>query len=187
MVHPTKEHAMPPISPEEAVLSIVAASPDHQIQGKKRIQKITFFCTYFDKSIAARFQIRHFGVFSTEVADALEFLSVFGDLTTREEQVGPNRFFTTVFSIAGEQRHKPIPTIAQIAKTLAPYSTPVLEVASTVAFFVKEGLSEAEAIKETKRIKPAISTPERISKTKDILDRLAAIRAADHGQRSANP
>lgn len=174
------------LSPEEAVLSVVAASPDQQVWGKKRFQKLTYLCTYCDAPIAAHFNIRHFGVFSSEVADALDLLSVFGDLKSREEQVGPNRFFTTVFSLPAKRN--PAPAIAQIVEMLSPLSTPDLEVASTVAFLTKEGkLSEADAIKETKKIKPAITIPARISKAKELLKRLAAIRASHDGQRSANP
>jgi uncharacterized protein YwgA len=175
-------------SAEDAVLSVVAASPNHQVHGKKRIQKIMYLCMYGDEPIDARFHIRHFGVFSPEIADALEFLSVFGDLTTRDEQVGPNRYFTTVFELRGKSKHRPNERIAQIAELLGSYSTPSLEVASTVAYFMREdGLPEAEAIKETKKIKPGISTPDRISTTKTLLKRLAALRATDHGQRSTNP
>lgn len=184
---PTPRMAGPPaLSPEEAVLSVVAASPEHQVWGKKRFQKLTYLCTYCDAPIAAHFNIRHFGVFSSEVADALELLCVFGDLNSREEQVGPNHFFTTVFSLP--VKRKAAPAIARIVEVLSPFSTPELEVASTVAFLTKEGsLSEADAIRETKRIKPAITIPARVSKAKDLLKRLAAIRASDNGQRSANP
>jgi|SRR5579862_1725363 len=176
-----------PLSAEDAVLSVLAASPCHQIRGKKRFHKVTFFCSFCDEQIDARFRIRHFGVFSTEIASALEVLSVFGDVEMRDEQIGPNGYFTTVFSLHGKARHKPSPIIAQVADFLAKYSTPSLEVASTIAYYTQQGLSEADAIRETKRIKPAISTPDQIITSKTLLKGLAALRALEHGQRSKNP
>lgn len=173
------------ISAEDAVLAVVSASPEHQVQGKKRIQKMSFFCLFCDEPIAARFHIRHFGVFSSEIAEALELLCTFGDLATRDEQVGPNRYFTTVFSTHGKHKQPPS-SIVEVVRLLAPYSTPLLEVASTVAFFTKEGLKEVEAIRETKRIKPAITSPERIATTKELLKKLSAIRGLNNGQRPAH-
>jgi hypothetical protein len=187
MIRFSSERPVPPISSEEAVLAVLAASPGHQVHGKKRFHKITFFCAYCDQAIQARFSIRHFGVFSTEIADALDVLSTFGDLETRDEQVGPNRYFTTVFSLHEKAKHRSTPVISEVAKMLARYTTPSLEVASTVAYFTRRGFSEADAVEETTRIKPAISTPSQFAISKNLLKELADLRASKHGQRSENP
>ena len=135
------------IAPEDAVTSVLAVSPDHEVRGKKRIQKIIFFCTYCDAPIAAHFSIRHFGVFSREIAVALDVLTTFGDLDVNDKQIGPNGYFTSVYSLAGKPKHKPDPAITKVVQALADYSTPSLEVASTVAYFRMHGLSEEQAMK----------------------------------------
>lgn len=157
------------------------------MRGKKRVHKITFLCVYCDAPIAARFSIRHFGVFSGEIAGALDVLTTFGDLKMRDEQIGPNGYFTTIYSLAGRPEHKSNPIIARVAGMLVDYSTPSLEIASTVAYFMKHGLSRADAIRETGRIKPAISTPAQFATTKALLKGLADLRASTHEQRSKNP
>lgn len=176
-----------PLSAEDAVISVLAASSNHEMRGKKRFHKTTFFCVYCDAPVAARFSIRHFGVFSVEVAAALDVLTTFGDLEMRDEQIGPNGYFTTVYSLPEKPKHKPNPTIAKVVEALAEYSTPSLEVASTVAYFMTQGLSEVDAMKETKRIKPDISTPAQFATTKALLKGLADLRASADGQRSENP
>jgi hypothetical protein len=183
----SRERATTPISPESAVRAIVAASPGHRVQGKKRIHKTAFLCAWCDAPIGAHFAIRHFGVFSTEIADALDVLSFFGDLETQDEQVGPNQYFTTVYSLGKGAAHEAVPAISRVAKHLARYSTPSLEVASTVAYFMKQGWPEARAVAETARIKPAISTPERFAATRTLLKEIAGLRGTSHGQRPANP
>jgi hypothetical protein len=120
-------------------------------------------------------------------ADQLDVLTTFGDLKMRDEQIGPNGYFTTVYSLAEKPKHKPNQIIAKVTEMLEAYSTPSLEVASTVAYFLTQGFSEPDAIKETKRIKPDISTPAQFVKTKALLKGLADLRASEHGQRSKNP
>ncbi len=176
-----------PLSAEDAVISILAASPHHEMRGKKRFHKTTFFCVYCSASIAVRFSIRNFGVFSGEIQSALDILTTFGDLKVREEQIGPNGFFTTVYMLPQRHRHKPDPVIAKVVESLAEYSTPSLEVASTVAYFMSQGRSEHDAIDETKRIKPDISTPAQFAKTRILLKGLAGLRASANGQRPKNP
>jgi hypothetical protein len=175
------------LSAQDAVLSVLAASPHHEMRGKKRFHKVTFLCSYCEAPIAARFTIRQFGVFSNEVAGALDMLTTFGDLGTRDEQIGPNGYFVTVFSLPDKSKYKPDGLIARVVERLVHHSTPTLEVASTVAFFMTHGQSEAEAVKETKRIKPDISTADQFAKTRLLLKELASLRASIHGQRSKNP
>jgi len=175
-----------PLSAEDAVISVLAASPKHEIRGKKRLHKSTFLCSYSGVPIAARFSIRHFGVFSGEVANALDVLTTFGDLTMHDEQIGPNGYFTTVYSLAEKPKHKTDPMIAKTMTALVSYSTPSLEVASTVAFFMMQGETEAAAMRETKRIKPALSTPAEFAITKRLLKELAEMRAGADGQRPKN-
>jgi hypothetical protein len=51
-----------PLSPEDAVLAIIAASANAEMHGKKRVRKSVFLYQYYDASIAVRFSIQHFGV-----------------------------------------------------------------------------------------------------------------------------
>jgi hypothetical protein len=171
------------ITPEDAIISVLAVSPGHEVRGKKRIHKIAFLCNYCHAPIAAQFNIRHFGVFSNEIAGALDVLTTFGDLDMHDEQIGPNGYFITVYSLSGKPRHKPDPKVAKVAAALAAYSTPSLEVASTVAYFTMHGLSEAGAMKETRRIKPALSSGAQFAITKRLLNALAEIGAGGDGQR----
>src|SRR5580693_2467352 len=167
------------LTAEDAVLSIVAASPHHKVLGKKRVHKTSFLCMYCAVPIEARFSIRHFGVFSGEIAGALDFLTAFGDLEMTDEQTGPNGYFMTVYSLPGKHKLKPDPAIAQVVGKLEGYSTPTLEVASTIAYFLSQKCSEADAVRETKRIKPNISTPAHLTKSKALLKELASLRASE--------
>jgi len=54
---------------------------------------------------------------------------------------------------------------------------------STVAYFTMHGLSEAGAMKETRRIKPALSSGAQFAITKRLLNALAEIGAGGDGQR----
>jgi len=77
---------------------VLAVSPGHEVRGKKRIHKIAFLCNYCHAPIAAQFNIRHFGVFSNEIAGALDVLTTFGDPICHDEQIGQWLFHHGVFA-----------------------------------------------------------------------------------------
>jgi uncharacterized protein len=175
------------IAPEDAVLSLIAATPDHQVQGRKRLQKLLYLCAYSRAPISARFKIKHYGVYSPEIADAVDFLSVFGDLDTNEVQVGPSGYFSTVFSLSKSEPAITVhPVIKCVAKDLSGFPTSTLEVASTIAFFMGEGCAQDQAIANTAKIKPNLTTEKQIDKSKALLEMLSKIGAQQNGQRSAN-
>jgi uncharacterized protein YwgA len=171
---------------EEAVLAVIAASPGRQVCGKKRFHKITYLCSYCDVPIDARFHIRRFGVFSPEIAEALEVLSVVGDIDTHDEQVGPNYYFTKVFALPADVKPKSDAKLELVVTETSKHSTPLLEVASTIAHFRKEGLNNSDAITKTQQIKPSLSTPERIAASIDLLERFKQICASSHENRPAH-
>ena len=185
MIRPIPSPSLP-LSAEEAVVSILAATRQHEVHGKKRLHKTIFLCTFCDAPIRARFSIRHFGVFSLEIAGALDLLTTFGDLKMREEQIGPNGYFATVYVLPEKPKYKVNPIIVKVVDMLEKYSTPSLEVASTVAYFLKQGLPEQDAMRETKRIKPDLSTSAQFTVTKALLKGLAGLRASTDGQRPKN-
>jgi uncharacterized protein YwgA len=176
------------IAPDEAILSLLEATPDHQVQGKKRIQKLLYLCRHSSAPISASFKIRHYGVFSEEVADALDCLCAFGDLETQDVQVAPNGYFSTVFSKTEDSpKVSPHPVIQSAARVLASYATSTLEVASTIAYYLDHGHTEDQAILGTQAIKPALTTPKQIETSKILLDQLSKLGVSQNGQRSAHP
>lgn len=176
------------ITPDEAVLSLIEATPSHQVQGKKRIQKLLYLCRHCSAPIEAKFLIRHYGVFSAEIADALDGLCAFGELDTQDVQLAPNGYFSTVFSKTDDTPQvTPHPVIERAAKLLAAYSTPTLEVASTIAYYLDMGSTQEQAIENTASIKPLITTPKQVEMSKALLDQLSRLGISNDGQRSTRP
>lgn len=125
----------------------------------------------------ASFYIKHFGVFSDELAETLAFLSTFSYLDTAETRVGANNYFATVFQTPSPQDYACPPRLKAIVDLLSRESTPVLEVASTIAYFEETGLSEKVAEQKTKDMKPAIANTSNIQQSRKLLADLRAVHA----------
>ena len=160
---------------DKLILTIVATAPNQQIEGKKRVHKTLYLSKYAGENVPANFYIKYFGVFSDEVAETLEFLSVFRFLEAIEAQT--NGYFTTLFQVPDVTIYTPSAHLQKIINLLYHESTPVLEVASTIAFFEEDGLDGRRAEQKTRSMKPTISTANNIRRSRKLLADLRAAHA----------
>jgi hypothetical protein len=59
---------------------------------------------------------------------------------------------------------------------LSEYSTIELEIASTMFYFMKDGLGHADAVEATKRLKPSKSQPRIIERAEEALSKVGLMR-----------
>ena len=159
------------MTPREAILAVLGAVPDQRIEGKKRLQKLIQLLQFSGAPIQASYSIHHYGPYSSSIADAAEELCLFEEIKCEEKPCGNNGMWQSVYSLEPankktsffSDRHQ------EILKKLNGYSTVELEVASTVALFLREGLSKEEAVKETEDLKPTRAIPQVLKKADEIL------------------
>lgn len=157
--------------PADFVLAILAALPSQKIKGKKRLQKLAFFLDQAGAKCDAAFQIRDFGPFSPEIANAAKFLVATGKIDESEEPVGASNTYVTIYKLKfnAEQKLKQLnPKYQKVLKNLEKYPTLDLEVAATILFFESMGLRSDVAIRKTKELKPTKTSAQ-------ILKRVPAI------------
>jgi uncharacterized protein YwgA len=160
----------------DLVLAIVTAAPNHRVEGKKRLQKFAYFLKSVGVKSDASFKIRDFGPFSSEVARAADWLTVSGKLKEQEKLVASLKKFITVYSV-DIQYNSPKrldDRFEKIVKKLDTYSSVELEVAATIQFFLKEGLSNAGALRSVRELKPTKALPKVISKSLSLIEEIEA-------------
>jgi len=79
---------------ETLILAVLAAVPNHEIQGRKRLQKMSYFALQKGASANVRFFLHDFGPFSADVASATDLLSFLGDIDEEEVQLGKTRLYS---------------------------------------------------------------------------------------------
>jgi len=118
------------------------------------------------------FALHHYGPFSAELADAAEELMLIGAIDERHEQVGPFGLFQTVYRLpeSAPQRPELPPKEKRILLELDCFSTTELEMASTIAHFLREGVSYDQAVAEAASLKPTKAILPVMEKAHKILD-----------------
>jgi uncharacterized protein YwgA len=161
------------MSPDELIISIL--NEVAEVTGRKRLQKIAFLLKESGVSCNVRFSMLDYGPFSKEIAKATEQLCFLGQIEERNERAGINRTFVTVYSL----NRRPMKTATKLSNVhskfllaMNRYSTIELEVAATIRFLIRCGLSEKDAIRQTKSMKPIKSVPKVIEHSKRILEAL---------------
>jgi uncharacterized protein YwgA len=156
---------------ETLVLSLLETSPDKEIRGKKRLQKLAYFATNLGARAAVQFSLHDFGPFSPDVASAAQMLSLFGEVTENQIQVGNTKRFVTVYKISDHTtvpESLPLEVAAKLAQ-LVPYSTVELEIASTILYFYNLNHDWAVSIAATQSLKPTKSVPQVIRRATEAL------------------
>lgn len=166
-----------PLSTDEAIIAALAGAPRNRIQGKKRLQKILAIAQDLGEQIDTEFRLFHYGPFSADVAAHSDFLYYTGKIDCAEEQIGPNGYFTTVYTLS--QNVQPVPNaerLQRIASYLSGFTTLELEIASTLSHFLRSNsIGRAEA--RTKEFKREKAAPQILTKAKEILEEARNIAA----------
>jgi len=145
------------MTPDQAILAVLATVPERTVRGKKRLQKLVHLWQASGVEINASFKIRYYGPFSREIEDACTILSLFGDVEEKEVSTGYANYLTTEFSLPSDAHVDLVEVKDSDRATLVKlneFSTVELEVASTIVFFMKTGLSFEKSIEETRKMKP---------------------------------
>src|SRR4051812_21062797 len=110
---------------ETLVLAVLDAVPDKEIQGKKRLQKLSYFAVKTGTHSDVRYFLYDFGPFSTEVAAATELLAFLGDVSEKEIQVGPTKRYSKLYRLSDPKNipERLPPKSAEALRTLDKYST----------------------------------------------------------------
>jgi uncharacterized protein YwgA len=151
---------------ETLVLNLLNALPKKEVRGKKRLQKLAYLAVNSGAKADAKFFLHDFGPFSPQVANATSFLTLVGDIEESDALVGRTKKYLKVYRLADptavmDELSVKVKTALQKLDT---YSTIELEIASTILFFLRQGLSLDRAIEATKNLKPSKSE-------KPIIDR----------------
>lgn len=147
------------------------AVPEHKIQGRKRLQKLSYFAVQTGTKADVHFFLHDFGPFSADVANAADLLSFLGDVKESDVPVGPTKRYSKLYQLADP---KAVParlpkSSADALRALSSFSTIELEIASTIFYFMSQQMNEVEAIEATKKMKPSKSQPKIINRAKDAL------------------
>lgn len=160
---------------ETLILAILDALPNGEIQGRKRLQKMSYFAQQMGADAGVRFFLHDFGPFSPDIASATDLLSFLGDVDEREIQVGRTKMYSKAYTLRDRSsvpEHLSSETTSAI-QALDEFSTLELEIASTIFYFMSsEGLDSAGAVEATKRLKPTKSQPGVIARANEALSKV---------------
>jgi uncharacterized protein YwgA len=145
------------MTPDQAILAVLATVPGKSVRGKKRLQKLAHLWQASGVEIEVNFKIKYYGPYSREIDNSCALLSLFGDIEEKEIAAGYANYLTTEYSLP---TNYPISELniddnaKRILAALDNFDTIDLEVASTIVFFLKSGLNLEDSINETRKIKP---------------------------------
>jgi uncharacterized protein len=162
------------MDPDELILALLKAIPNHRIDGKKRLQKLAYLAASAGVESRTHFSLRDYGPYSPEVANAANSLTLSGVVTEDEQLLPPNNFFMTTYELPDPDHvnaHLPDPVSSAI-RQLNQYSTIQLEVAATYLFFRNQGLDENGARERTVAMKPAKASTTVLARVPEILGHL---------------
>jgi len=159
-----------PLSTDAAIIAALVGAPRNRIHGKKRLQKILAIAKDLGEQIDTEFRLLHYGPFSADVAAHADFLYYTGKIDCVEEQVGPNGYFTTVYTLSkGVEVPPQADRLQRIASYLSTFTTLELEIASTLSYFLRSN-SATRAEARTIEFKREKASAQILRKAKDILE-----------------
>ncbi len=159
---------------ETLVLALLAVFPEHKVQGRKRLQKMSYFAVETGTDADVRFFLHDYGPFSADVANAADLLTFLGDVSEQDVPLGRTKKYSKLY-------HLKDPTAvpdrlpensAKALRILDEFSTIELEIASTISFFISKGMNETNAVEATKKLKPSKSQPKIVSRAKEALSKV---------------
>jgi uncharacterized protein YwgA len=159
---------------EGLVLAVLGAIPGHEVGGKKRLQKLAFFAVQTGAKSNVKFFLHDFGPYSTEVANATDVLSFFGEIAERDEQLPKTKRYYKVYCLKSSSTVPENLTseTSCILKMLNEYSTIELEIASTIRYFMNTGHPADSAVKATQKLKPTKSVPKIVQRAEEALSKV---------------
>lgn len=146
--------------------AVVKTSPQGEVQGRKRLQKIVHLLELSGLNVEAEYYLLHYGPFSDEVASVTEDLVYEGVLAEDVESIGAYRTFQYVYRVGeyAASNYSLDKMENDLVSRLGRYSTVDLEVASTIGYFEAKGRSREKAIEDTKLLKPSKTSNELVMK-----------------------
>lgn len=163
------------------LLAIFKVLPDKKIAGKKRLQKIVHLMKEAGANVDVNdFRILHFGPFSYEVADCVDKLSIYGPLQENFEMVniGSHEALQYVYKLEDDLDSIPELAIEQkkLVCDLNNFSTTVLEVASTISFFISQGDLHDRAVERTKHLKPTKTVGPVLQRSDEVFELIGSMK-----------
>ena len=160
---------------ETLILAVLDAVPGKKIQGRKRLQKMSYFALQKGADANVRFFLHDFGPFSADIASATDLLAFLGDIEEEEVQLGRSRIYSKLYRLNDPNNvpeHLPS-EVASAIKQLDEFTTIELEIASTIFYFMSaESLDSARAVEATKKLKPSKAQPGIVKRAQDALSKV---------------
>lgn len=156
---------------EALLIAVLDTMPQHEVRGRKRLQKLAFFAVQTGTSADVRFFLHDYGPFSTQLAAATDVLSYVGAITEEEAQLSKTKRYYKVYRLTDPNLvTEKLPRDSAIAlQKLSNYSTVELEIASTIRYFTSLGYTGERAIEATKQLKPSKAEPAILRRAHDAL------------------
>lgn len=137
-----------------------------EIVGRTRLQKVAYLLELAGLGYGFRFEYRHYGPYSEDLALAARNADLL-DLLEEEERPTSWGGFYSIFRVTG------LSTRQEFAMAAAGADSVVLELAATAAFLAKEGISDPWG--ETARRKPEKAASGRLEIAKSLYQKLSKI------------
>jgi len=158
------------------------------VRGKKRLQKLAYLVVQAGTESTVRFFLHDFGPFSSEVAAATDLLSFVGAITEEEAQFVRTKRYYKIYRLTDPDivpENLPANALAALS-ALNEYTTIELEIASTIRYFMSQGLSPENAVEATTELKPSKSQPKIVQRAKEALSKVGLYESGRANQMSGS-
>ena len=142
-----------------------------RVVGRTRLQKVAYLLSVTGLEAGFRFDYKHYGPFSEDLAESAREANLLGLVNEAEQRAVWGGVYST-YSFAGGDN--PDPARAPFASVAAASDAVELELVATAVFLANEGNRDPWA--ETARRKPEKAGEGRIEAAKELFRKLCAIR-----------
>jgi uncharacterized protein len=145
-----------------------------RIVGRTKLQKVAYLLELAGFGAGFRFEYRHYGPYSEELADAITIAAAFGLIEEDERQTDWGGMYSIYSSTAkvGQRASGPRALFAEAAVQIGAVE---LELAATAAY-LKSVERSAHPWDETKKLKPEKATPQRLQAAKKAYENLRKLQ-----------
>ena len=143
-----------------------------RIVGRTRLQKIAYLLTATGLDDNFKFSYKHYGPFSSELADSVEFGSLIGNLTEEKRETGWGSVYS-IYTLDDFQPPNETTPRSQLATIAANSESIELELAATAVFLAHDGYDDPW--EEISQRKPDKVTESRVQNAKALLSKLSQI------------
>lgn len=157
-------------------VSDVVSLNDGVLVGRTRLQKSVYFLEAFEAGCGYEFDYHHYGPYCDELAADTDDAVALGELSFEWKKGGTVQPYAVYKSAATQAAGDAVADKRRaILKVLGNYDALTLELAATADFLRRAGQEDPWA--ETKRRKPAKSSPERFARAQKLLSDLESFGA----------